>query len=45
MSSIQIQAGRDWTHISGGVGKMGVAEWIIIMVIVCGFWYCRKKPG
>jgi hypothetical protein len=25
--------------------KMGVAEWILIMVVIWAFWYCRRKPG
>jgi hypothetical protein len=25
--------------------KMGVAEWIIIMVIVWAFWYCGRKTS
>jgi hypothetical protein len=25
--------------------KMGVAEWIIIMIVVWAFWYCRRKTS
>jgi len=25
--------------------KMGVAEWIIIMVIIWAFWFCRRKTS